>query len=166
MCLCALRSALCALRSALWAVTCIRSGDESDQPHERGRPYTINMSRRRRVSQGMQWYYSRDAMSLWKLGGGSACSASTSPRLMRFDPHSEVQAPCNMCVKLFGHMSGVTESTSWTVGEDHHKVKGRSTRTREQRGEPPAPSQIRAKVTTAEGVMTVKDLDEVHKRDL
>ena len=71
------------------------------------------------------------------------------------------RAQCKICVKLFGHMSGVTQSTftlEWTVGQDHqHEVKERENNE--------ASRHLRAKVVTAEGVMTVKDLHEMYKRD-
>ena len=71
------------------------------------------------------------------------------------------RAQCNICVKLFGHISGVTESTftlEWTVGQDHqHELKERENNE--------ASRHLRARVATAEGVTTVKDLHEMYKKD-
>jgi hypothetical protein len=71
------------------------------------------------------------------------------------------RAQCNICVKLHGHVSGVNESTftlEWTVGQDHqNEVKERENNE--------ASRHLRTKVKTVDGVMTVKDLHEMYRRD-
>lgn len=71
------------------------------------------------------------------------------------------RAKCNICIKLHGHILGVTDSTfnlEWKVGDEHQTEL-------KERENNEASRHLKAKVKTTDGVKTVKELHEMYKQD-
>ena len=71
------------------------------------------------------------------------------------------RAKCNICIKLHGHIAGVTEATfnlEWKVGDEHQAEL-------KERENNEASRHLKAKVKTADGLKTVKELHEMYRQD-
>ena len=71
------------------------------------------------------------------------------------------RAVCKICLKLYGHIIGVTESTihlEWSVGEPHQADN-------KERENNEASRHLKKNVMTSEGIKKVEDLHQMYKSD-